>query len=99
MSAAAVSNLYIPRSLTPRQSRVLRALLRGPVPTEDVRILGSLNGPATIHELRKMQFRIATTRRVIHDADGLPCIRAVYALERGERTKAERALLQLEFDF
>ena len=94
MKAAAVIRPGAP--LSSREERVLRALTRGPLPTEEVRRIGSLNGPDTIYRLRRRDIPIRTLRRTVYDADGTPCPRALYELEPGGRCKAEACLVQLE---
>ena len=85
--------------LSSRDERVLRALTRGPLTTEDARRIGSLNGPDTIHRLRRRDIPIRTLRRTVYDADGTPCSRALYELEPNGRCRAEAALVQLELPF
>ena len=60
---AAVADADDPRPRIQKHERVLRALTRGPVRTEAVRELGSINGRATIHELREMGFRGPSKRQ------------------------------------
>lgn len=80
--------------MTPRHSRLLRALLTGPVTREDAdRIAGASNGPDEVMKLRRQYgLLIPCTRRKSFDRDGHSVEFGVYAFAAGDRGKVSDML-------
>lgn len=68
-------------SVTPRQSRLLTALLNGPVSRHNADgIAGASNSPEVVRQLRALGIRIDCERIEILDRDGLPSRPGIYHL-------------------
>lgn len=80
--------------LTPRNRRLIAALLVGPLPREEAdRVAGASNSPRHIQELRnKFHLKITTKRVRAIDRDGLIAHPGVYYLEPESRDEAQRIL-------
>lgn len=80
-------------SLTPRQIRVVRALLRGPQMRETLdAIAGASNGPGVVMQLRIKGISIDCERIDSTDRDGRPCRPGRYSLTRSGRMVAKLIL-------
>lgn len=87
----------LPRPLSPRQARVLSALLQGPQTREQIdRAAGASNGPDVVLKLRRrVGLVIPVTFSQVRDRDGRPVERGTYALTGPDHDKAEAFLLAL----
>lgn len=73
---------------TPRQLRVILALLNGPKTREQVdRIAGASNGPEVVRQIRVNGLGIVCHMELHIDRDGKPGKHGVYHLPRSERVK------------
>lgn len=91
-----------PGTLTPRQSRVIDALLKAEdwISRESVdRIAGASNGPQIVLELRhKVTGRdgIEMRKVTVTDRDGRPCKPGRYRLSEAGRERAARFITQIQ---
>lgn len=77
----------------PRHLRALAALLRRPVPREQLdREAGASNSPALISDLRDRGLEVPCSRVPVFDRDGQEVKRGVYALTKGDRLRIARWL-------
>ncbi len=78
-------------ALCPRQARALAALLRGPVPREQMdRLAGCSNAPDLVASLRRRGFVIPCEKICVTDRDGRRCWPGIYSLTDADRTKLAR---------
>jgi hypothetical protein len=71
---------------SPRQLRLLHALMTRPRPREEMdRIAGCPNSPSQVALLRRKGFAIPCARLCTLDFDGLPVYRGVYFLTPADR--------------
>lgn len=78
-------------TLCPRQARALTALMRGPVPREQMdRLAGCSNTPDLIASLRRRGFVIPCEKIRVIDRDGRRCFPGVYSLTPADRAKLAR---------
>lgn len=83
----------INRALSPRQRRLLSALLSGPVTTAEARsISGASNAPACVQTLRERGLSIETRMLEGSDRDGKPCKIGMYHLAKSSRALASTLL-------
>jgi hypothetical protein len=81
----------------PRHLRALAALLRRPVPREQLdREAGAANGPALVAELRARGLDLPCDRAPVLDRDGREVRRGVYALTGRDRIRIARWLARRE---
>lgn len=82
-------------SITPRQLRLIRALLIGPLYREQAdRVAGASNSPHHIGELRRIHgLKIATERAEHIDRDGFKTRPGIYILQ-ADSVKLARTLLR-----
>jgi hypothetical protein len=82
--------------LTPRQHRLLSALLVDPCTREDVdRITGASNGPDEVLQLRRQhRMTIPCTRKGSKDKDDHPVQTGIYRLTTADRLTAQQLLAQ-----
>jgi hypothetical protein len=79
--------------LSPRQRRLLSALLAGPVTTAEARtIAGASNAPACVSTLRGRGLSIQTRMAPGTDRDGKPCEIGTYYLDEESRAHAHQLL-------
>lgn len=84
-----------PKKLTPREQRLLDALLRGEVTREQAdRIAGASNSPHYIGRLRRLGLTILCDRRKKTDSDGKTVRPGVYCLQSDDREPALKLLSQ-----
>tara|TARA_R110002074_G_scaffold203728_2_gene371879 strand:- start:4117 stop:4446 length:330 start_codon:yes stop_codon:yes gene_type:complete len=92
MKKAPATTTKLPRErITPRQRRLLSALLTGPLPRESAdQVAGASNSPNHIRELReKFLLNIRTERVERIDRDGNKTRPGVYHIEADSRELAE----------
>lgn len=83
----------------PRHLRVLHALLRRPMPREQIdREAGCSNGPDLIAELRHRGLSVPCDRAPVIDRDGRDVSRGIYNLTAGDRRKIRRWLVARDRD-
>ncbi|HKT98053.1 MAG TPA: hypothetical protein VJS30_16235 [Paraburkholderia sp.] len=76
-----------------RHLRVLQALMRRPMPREEVdRVAGASNGPDLIFDLRGKGLEIPCVKVPCIDRDGLEVERGVYSTSGADRRKIARWL-------
>ncbi|MGF6726714.1 hypothetical protein P3T43_006104 [Paraburkholderia sp. GAS41] len=76
---------------SPRQLRILHALMTRPRPREEMdRIAGCPNSPSQVASLRRKGFEIPCARLCSLDFDGLCVYRGVYFLTAADRRKIAR---------
>lgn len=74
---------------SPRERRLLTALLEGPLSRESLdRRIGASNTPDVVFRLRKKGFEIPCERREGIDRDGLTCRFGVYSMAETDRPLA-----------
>ena len=79
-----------------RHLRVLHALMRRPMPREEVdRVAGASNGPDLIFDLRARGLEIPCHRVPCIDRDGLETERGIYSPSATDRRKIARWLAKL----
>ena len=77
----------------PRQLRAIHALLRRPMPREQLdREAGASNGPALVSDLRGMGLDLPCDRVLCLDRDGRAVRRGIYNLTQRDRTRIARWL-------
>ena len=77
----------------PRQLRAIHALLRRPMPREQLdREAGASNGPALVSDLRGMGLDLPCDRVPCLDRDGREVRRGIYNLTQRDRTRIARWL-------
>ncbi|KVD37564.1 hypothetical protein WI84_13870 [Burkholderia ubonensis] len=77
----------------PRHLRVLHALMRRPMPREEVdRVAGCSNGPDLIFDLRDKGLEIPCVKVACVDRDGLAVERGIYSPSETDRRKIARWL-------
>ncbi|KVU30536.1 hypothetical protein WK65_04360 [Burkholderia ubonensis] len=77
----------------PRHLRVLHALMRRPMPREEVdRVAGCSNGPDLIFDLRDKGLEIPCVKVACVDRDGLAVERGIYSPSEADRRKIARWL-------
>lgn len=83
-----------PRPLTPRQTRILSALLVGDRNREEIdRVAGASNSPDEVFRLRRdFGLSIPCQRKGSKDRDGKPVQVGIYSLTDADRTAARRLL-------
>ena len=80
----------------PRHLRVLHALMRRPMPREEVdRVAGCSNGPDLISDLRDKGLEIPCAKVACVDRDGLEVERGIYRPSDTDRRKVVRWLAKL----
>lgn len=80
---------------SPRHLRVLRALLNGPLPREQLdSIAGCSNGPNLVAELRGRGLDVPCVRITCMDRDGRECRAGVYRFSAADRVKVVQWLSQ-----
>lgn len=80
--------------MTPRNQRLIRALLKGPLYREQAdRIAGASNSPHHISQLRKQGLNIETVRPERIDRDGLITRPGIYVLQK-DSIELAKALLE-----
>ena len=84
--------------MSPRQRRVLSALLSGPKTREQIdREAGASNGPDVVAKLRRrFGLAIPCTFSPVVDRDGRTIERGIYALTDADRAAAGRVLVALQ---
>jgi len=81
----------------PRHLRALHALLRRPIPREQLdREAGCSNGPELVAELRRRGLYLPCDRAPIIDRDGREVKRGIYHLTIGDRRKILKWLSRKE---
>jgi hypothetical protein len=95
----AESSVKVRRKFTeiksPRQLRVLHALLVRPRPRDEMdRIAGGPNSPSQIASLRRKGFQIPCARVPSLDCDGISVYRGVYHLTARDRRLIARRVLK-----
>nr|WP_057924378.1 hypothetical protein [Burkholderia ambifaria] len=76
-----------------RHVRVLQALMRRPMPREEVdRVAGCSNGPDLISDLRDKGLEIPCAKVACIDRDGLAVERGIYSPSNADRRKIARWL-------
>ena len=81
----------------PRHLRALHALLRRPMPREQLdREAGASNGPALVSELRDRGLDLPCQKVPCLDRDGFEVRRGIYSFTRGDRIRIARWLASRE---
>ena len=77
----------------PRYLRVIHALLRRPMPREQLdQVAGCSNGPELVAELRRLGLEVPCTRTKKKDRDLFDCWPGVYHVTQRDRTSIARWL-------